>query len=395
MISSYFIDRPIFASVISAFIVIAGLAALRVLPVAQYPDILPPEVEVQAFYPGANAETVAQTVAAPLDQAINGVDGMLYLRSASAGNGALNMTVTFAIGTDPDLAAINVNNRVQSAMSTLPEEVRRQGVRVHKRSMSFLQDHRARLGRPAFRRGVHLELRAAERRRRAAPHPGRRRRADLRRQGLLDPCLAAARRLAKLGLTPADVAAAIREQNAQFAAGRVGEEPMNGAVDFTFSVTTQGRLTESRGVRQDRHPHHAGRRHHAARGRGASRARLARLRLLLDAQRQAHGADRHLPAAGRQRTRSRRRRGRPHGGAGQALPGRARLQRALRHDDLHQGLDPRGADDAGRGDAARVRRRVPVPAELAGDAHPDAGRAGVADRHAGRHARCSASRSTR
>ena len=134
MISSYFIDRPIFASVISAFIVIAGLAALRVLPVAQYPDILPPEVEVRAFYPGANAETVAQTVAAPLDQAINGVDGMLYLRSASASNGALNQTVTFAVGTDPDLAAINVNNRVQSALATLPEEVRRQGVQVSKRS---------------------------------------------------------------------------------------------------------------------------------------------------------------------------------------------------------------------------------------------------------------------
>ena len=137
--SRFFIDRPIFASVLSAFIVIAGLAALRVLPVAQYPDILPPEVDLQAFYPGANAETVAETVAAPLEQAINGVDDMLYVRSASAGNGSLGMTITFAIGTDPDLAAINVNNRVQSALSQLPEEVRRQGVSVRKRSTSFLQ----------------------------------------------------------------------------------------------------------------------------------------------------------------------------------------------------------------------------------------------------------------
>ena len=138
MISRFFIDRPIFASVLSAFIVIAGLAALRVLPVAQYPDILPPQVDVSAFYPGANAETVAETVAAPLEQAVNGVDDMLYLHSASAGNGALSMTVTFAIGTDPDLAAINVSNRVQSALSQLPDllerlesNLTRNGVKVH------------------------------------------------------------------------------------------------------------------------------------------------------------------------------------------------------------------------------------------------------------------------
>ena len=139
MISRFFIDRPIFASVVSAFIVIAGLAAIRALPVAAYPDILPPEVEVSAFYPGANSATVAETVAAPLEQQINGVDGMLYLRSASAGNGSLSITVTFAIGTDPDLATINVDNRVQAALATLPEEVRRQGVTVRKRSSTILQ----------------------------------------------------------------------------------------------------------------------------------------------------------------------------------------------------------------------------------------------------------------
>ena len=243
MISSYFIDRPIFASVISAFIVIAGLAALRVLPVAQYPDILPPEVEVQAFYPGANAETVAQTVAAPLDQAINGVDGMLFLRSASAANGALNMTVTFAIGTDPDLAAINVNNRVQSAISTLPEEVRRQGVRVNKRSMSFLKIIALDSDDPRFDAvfiSNYALLNVVDELRRIQGV------GDVQIFGSKDYSIRVWLRpdvLAKLGLTPADVAAAIREQNAQFAAGRVGEEPMKGPVDFTFSVTTQGRLT--------------------------------------------------------------------------------------------------------------------------------------------------------
>jgi HAE1 family hydrophobic/amphiphilic exporter-1/multidrug efflux pump len=242
VISGYFIDRPIFASVISAFIVIAGLAALRVLPVAQYPDILPPQVEVRAFYPGANAETVAQTVAAPLDQAINGVDNMLYLRSASASNGALNLTVTFAIGTDADLAAINVNNRVQSALSTLPEEVRRQGVIVQKSSMSMLKIFALDSDDPRFDSvfiSNYALLNVVDELRRV-PGVG-----DVQIFGSKDYSIRVWLRpdvLAKLGLTPGDVAEAIREQNAQFAAGRIGEEPIDAAVDFTLSVTTQGRL---------------------------------------------------------------------------------------------------------------------------------------------------------
>jgi HAE1 family hydrophobic/amphiphilic exporter-1/multidrug efflux pump len=244
VISRFFIDRPIFASVLSAFIVIAGLAALRVLPVAQYPDILPPEVDLQAFYPGANAETVAETVAAPLEQAINGVDNMLYLRSASAGNGSLGMTITFAIGTDPDLAAINVNNRVQSALSQLPEEVRRQGVTVRKRSTSFLQIIALDSADPRFDAvfvSNYALLNVVDELRRV-PGVG-----DAQIFGSKDYSIRIwlrPDRLAQLGLTPSDVAAAIREQNAQFAAGRVGEEPSRDDADFTFSVTTLGRLTE-------------------------------------------------------------------------------------------------------------------------------------------------------
>ena len=183
-------------------------------------------------------------MAAPLDQAINGVDGMLYLRSASASNGALNLTVTFAIGTDPDLAAINVNNRVQSALATLPEEVRRQGVQVTKRSTSFLKIIALDSEDPRFDAvfisnyalfNIVDELRRI-------PGVG-----DVQIFGSKDYSIRVWLRpdvLAKLGLTPGDVAAAIREQNAQFAAGRVGEEPMKEAVDFTFTVTTQGRLTQ-------------------------------------------------------------------------------------------------------------------------------------------------------
>ncbi|HEX7374386.1 MAG TPA: efflux RND transporter permease subunit, partial [Steroidobacteraceae bacterium] len=244
MISRYFIDRPIFASVLSAFIVISGLAALRVLPIAQYPDILPPSVDVQTFYPGANAETVAQSVAAPLDQAINGVDNMLYVSSASAGNGMLQMTVTFAIGTDPDLAAINVSNRIQSVLAQLPEEVRRQGVTVRKRSNTFLKIYALDSDDPRFDDvfiSNYALLNIVDELRRI-PGVG-----DAQIFGSKDYSIRIwlqPDRLAKLGLTPADIASAIREQNAQFAAGRIGQEPMDAGVDFTFSVTTTGRLAD-------------------------------------------------------------------------------------------------------------------------------------------------------
>ena len=112
---------------------------MRVLPIAQYPEIVPPEVVVSATYPGASAETIAETVAAPLEQQINGVEDMIYMQSTSTGSGTMQPTVTFEIGTNPDQATINVNNRVQRAPPLLPEEVRRQGVTVQKRSSSILQ----------------------------------------------------------------------------------------------------------------------------------------------------------------------------------------------------------------------------------------------------------------
>src|ERR671912_2662071 len=139
MISRFFIERPIFAAVLSIFIVIAGLAAMRVLPIAQYPEIAPPVVTVRAVYPGASAEVLEQTVAAPLENQINGVENMLYMSSTSTSNGVVTIQVTFEIGTDADTAAINVNNRVKQAEPRLPQEVRRQGVTVEKGSSSFLQ----------------------------------------------------------------------------------------------------------------------------------------------------------------------------------------------------------------------------------------------------------------
>jgi multidrug efflux pump subunit AcrB len=125
VISKVFIDRPVLATVLALVIMLAGLVAMRALPIAQYPGIVPPEVVVSATYPGANAQTIAETVAAPLEQQINGVEDMIYMRSTSTGSGTLSISVQFQIGTDPDQATINVNNRVQRATAVLPEEVRR------------------------------------------------------------------------------------------------------------------------------------------------------------------------------------------------------------------------------------------------------------------------------
>ncbi len=239
-----FIDRPIFASVISLIIVLAGLAALRALPVEQYPDVVPPQVVVQAQYPGASAEVIAEAVAAPLEQEINGVDNMLYMESSATDAGSLQITVSFEMGTDPDQAAINVNNRVQAATARLPQQVRNQGVRVEARSTNLLmvpvmyspdgsQD-------PLFISNYALlnvldEL--------------------VRIPGVGDASLFGAQdysmriwlspdKLAQFDLTPSEVAGAIREQNAQFAAGRLGAEPAPEDQAFTFTVTTRGQLSD-------------------------------------------------------------------------------------------------------------------------------------------------------
>ncbi|MGH7965306.1 MAG: efflux RND transporter permease subunit, partial [Candidatus Binatia bacterium] len=138
MLSHFFIDRPIFATVLSVVIVIVGAVALLRLPIAQYPEVAPPTIQVTAIYPGANATVVADTVATPIEQEVNGVEGMLYMSSRSSNDGQMALTITFELGTDLDTAQVLVQNRVAIAEARLPEEVRRQGVTTKKRSPDLL-----------------------------------------------------------------------------------------------------------------------------------------------------------------------------------------------------------------------------------------------------------------
>lgn len=128
MISKFFINRPIFATVLALLMVLAGVVALESLPVAQFPDITPPTVQVSAVYPGASAETVARTVGAPIEEQVNGVDGMIYMSSSSSSSGQYTLTVTFEVGTDVDMATVLVQNRVNIAQGNLPEAVIQQGI---------------------------------------------------------------------------------------------------------------------------------------------------------------------------------------------------------------------------------------------------------------------------
>ena len=246
----FFIDRPIFASVISIIIMVAGLASLRVLPVEQYPNVVPPEVIVSAEYPGASAEVLAESVAAPLEQEINGVDDMIYMQSTSTDAGSLRITIAFAMGTDPDQAAINVNNRVQAATPRLPQAVRDLGLRVQARSSSMLM--MAVLHSPDGTQStldisnyallnVLDELVRLEGVGDASLFGAR----DYSMRIWLDPA-----KLAEYGLTSNDIAVALREQNAQYAAGSIGAEPATQGQAFTFTVTSRGQLADQEAFEQ-------------------------------------------------------------------------------------------------------------------------------------------------
>lgn len=243
MLSSYFIDRPIFAAVLSIFLVLAGLLSMRVLPIAQYPEIAPPVVTVRAIYPGASAETIEQTVAAPLEDAINGVEDLMYMSSTSASNGVLEIQVTFEIGSDVEQAALNVNNRVKQTEPRLPEEVRRQGVTVEKGSSAFLQVIAFLSPDGQFDdiyTSNYVTLNILDRLKRI---PGT---TNVQIFGAKDYAMRIwlkPDRMAELGVTASDIIQAIQEQNAQFATGKIGQPPIGSGQELVYTINTKGRLS--------------------------------------------------------------------------------------------------------------------------------------------------------
>lgn len=239
--SRFFIYRPIFASVISIIIVIAGVVSFGTLPVAKFPPIAPPTVSVQAVYPGGNARTIAETVATPIEQQVNGVEGMLYMSSTSADDGTYNLTVTFDLGTDMDIASVLVQNRVAIAEPQLPAEVRSQGITTKKRSTQILQfialtspDDRY---DDLFLSNYALTLKDELSRLNGVGDVTTFGAGDYSMRVWLDP-----RKLKQRGLTTADVVAAISEQNVQVAAGQIGAAPAPAGTAFQFTVSSQGRL---------------------------------------------------------------------------------------------------------------------------------------------------------
>ena len=245
MISAVFVDRPRLAIVIAIIITIAGLIALTVIPVSQFPDIVPPQVQVTTRYPGASAAVVEATVAQLLEAQVNGADQMLYMKSNSANDGSYGLTVSFALGSNPDINTVNVNNRVQAALSRLPAEVQRQGVTVQKRSSAILEflafSSEGAKQDPLFISN-YVTINVLDRLSRV-PGVGS---ASL--FGALDYSMRIwfdTNRLISLNLSPSDIVLAIQQQNVQAPVGRVGARPTSDDTQFQINLQTKGRLTST------------------------------------------------------------------------------------------------------------------------------------------------------
>ena len=245
MLSRFFIDRPIFAAVLSIVITLTGAIAYQSLPVAQYPRVVPPSVVVSISYPGANAQVVADTVAAPIEQQVNGVEGMMYMSSQCTNDGAYTLTVTFQHGTDLNIAQVLVQNRESLAEPILPDLVKRRGISVKKKSPNVLMIVNL-FSKDESRTNLELSNEATIHIRDELSrlqgvgdisYLGQR---DYSMRLWLDP-----QKLASYGLNPQDVVKAVEGQNIQVAAGQIGQPPVPSGQDFQLTLNTLGRLIET------------------------------------------------------------------------------------------------------------------------------------------------------
>ena len=242
MFSTFFINRPIFATVLSVLIVIAGLVALQGLPVEQYPTITPPTVIVSATYPGANATTIADMVGTPIEQQVNGVEGMLYMSSTSSSTGTYQLTITFEVGTDLDIATVLVENRVNMALSTLPQEVIQIGVTTSKESTNVVLFLSLTSNNPQYdalflSNYAALNITNELGRVKGVGNVGLFGMGKYSMRIWLDPD-----QLTIRGITPADVISAIEGQNIQVTAGSVGAAPLKRKEAYQYTLETKGLL---------------------------------------------------------------------------------------------------------------------------------------------------------
>ena len=242
MKSDFFIDRPVFSTVLSIIIVIVGAIGLMLLPVDQYPQIVPPVVKVSATYPGADAQTVTQAVATPIEQELNGTPGMIYMESSSSNSGGFSVTVTFDIATNPDLAAVDIQNRIKEAEARLPAEVVQNGISVEKQASSKLMTITLLSSDPKFDEiylSNYATLNVLDMLRRI---PGVGRVSNVGSRYYAMQIWVQPDKLADLGVTVQDLQKALKDQNRESAAGVLGQAPMEG-VDVTIPITAQGRLS--------------------------------------------------------------------------------------------------------------------------------------------------------
>ena len=239
---NFFIDHPVFSIVISILIVIVGFIGLTLLPIDQYPQITPPVVKISASYPGASALTVSQAVATPIEQELNGTPGMIYMESSSSNSGGFSATVTFDVSTDANLAAVEVQNRLKLAESSLPGEVVQNGISVEKQAASQLMTICLTSDDPKFDE-IYLSnfatLNVLDLLRRI---PGVGRVSNVGSRYYAMQIWVQPDKLASFGLTVKDLQTALKDQNSEAAAGVLGQQPING-VDITIPITTQGRLS--------------------------------------------------------------------------------------------------------------------------------------------------------